>query len=162
MAKFYLPPTRKGFTGELGGFQFQDGVAEVPDGDAPKAEAILTRYYGAEKEPIDEAEWHKKHDEDSEEYEEFPEGETGIPALDADTNEPVSGSEDVADGDDEPAPIPVEKTDNSLASPEDFASMTRTELADRAKLHKIEVVGLSKKQIIEKLEEFGTHGRLGF
>ena len=38
--------------------------------------------------------------------------------------------------------------------------MTRTELADRAKLHQIPVVGLSKKQIIEKLEEHGFHGRI--
>jgi hypothetical protein len=154
MAEFHLPPPYSNFTGELAGFQVKDGVVEVSETDAPKARLILERYYSAEGEKIDPEEWAARHDEDSE-YDDAGDDEID-PALPGDTTKPVSGSEDVADDDDTAAPV----RETTLASPEDLASMTRTELADRAKQYNIDVTGLTKKQIIEKLEEHGFHGRI--
>ena len=155
MAEFHLPPPYTNFTGELAGFQVENGKVEVADADKERAAKILTRYYGAESEAIDPEEWAARHDEDGE-YDE----EEDDPALPGDTTKPVSGSADVADDEDTPAPKPIETSQDTLASPEDLASMTRTELADRAKLHLIDVTGLSKKQIIEELVGHGFHRRI--
>jgi hypothetical protein len=47
MAIFTLTGPNKGKTDIYGGFTFSNGVCEVQESDADKAERLLCRYYGA-------------------------------------------------------------------------------------------------------------------